>query len=139
MSTIKKTVKTKSIKIEKDNFKIHNKDSRKISTFVKPNTVSFVVFSPPYWNLRNYGYDEQIGFKQTYKDYLEDMKKVFAECFKVLKKGRHMAINIGTVVSNEGMKFVSGDFVRIAEKVGFTFRKDIIWDIFRSCFMVKDV
>ena len=55
------------------------------------------------------------------------MKKVFAECFKVLKEGRHMAINIGTVVSNEGMKFVSGDFVRIAEEVGFTFRKDIIW------------
>jgi modification methylase len=124
MSTVKKKIKTKS---KKNNFEIHNKDSRKIATFVKSNSVSFVVFSPPYWNLRNYGYDEQIGFKQTYEDYLEDMKKVFAECFKVLKEGRHMAINIGTVVSNEGMKFVSGDFVRIAEKVGFTFRKDIIW------------
>ncbi len=122
----KPTISGKSVKTE-SRFKIYNKDSREISKFVKPKTVSFVVFSPPYWNLRNYGYDEQIGFKQTYEDYLKDMKKVFAECFKVLKDGRHMAINIGTVVSNEGMKFVSGDFVRIAEKVGFTFRKDIIW------------
>jgi modification methylase len=130
MSKLKQISKTKSVKTMKSknvNLKIYNKDSRKISKFIKPKTVSFVVFSPPYWNLRNYGYDEQIGFKQTYEKYLEDMKKVFSECFKVLKDGRHMAINIGTVVSKEGMKFVSGDFVRIAEEVGFIFRKDIIW------------
>ena len=89
------------------NFKNYNKDSRKLSKFIKPESVEFVVFSPPYWNLRNYGYSEQIGFKQTYEEYLEDMKKVFSECFKVLKNGRYMAINIGTVVSDEGMKFVS--------------------------------
>ena len=38
-----------------------------------------------------------------------------------------MAINIGTVVSDEGMKFISGDFVNRCSRVGFTFRKDIIW------------
>ena len=109
------------------NFKIYNKDSRNLSKFIQPNSVHFVIFSPPYWNLRNYKYDNQIGFKQSYDEYLKDMKKVFSECFNVLKNGRYMAINIGTVVSNEGMKFVSGDFIRLAEEVGFIFRKDIIW------------
>lgn len=107
--------------------KAYNKDSRTLSKYVKKESIDFVVTSPPYWNLRNYGYDEQIGFKQTYEEYLSDMKKVFTECYKILKQGRYIAINVGTVVSNEGMKFLCGDFLRICEEIGFTFRKDIIW------------
>jgi len=107
--------------------KILNIDSRILSKFIPHQSIDFVVFSPPYWNLRDYGYEEQIGHKQPYKDYLEDMRKVFEECFYVLKKGRFMAINIGTVVSNEGMKFIAGDFVKKAEEIGFIFRKDILW------------
>lgn len=111
----------------KTNLKIINTDSRNLSRKISKESVHFIVTSPPYWNLRNYGYDDQIGFKQSYEDYLKDMKKVFKECFKVLKQGRFIAINIGTVVSNDGMKFITGDFVKICEDIGFIFRKDIIW------------
>lgn len=115
------------MKNNSDHVKILNKDSRKLSNFVEKDSVDFIVFSPPYWNLRDYGYKEQIGLKDNYQEYLKNMKKVFTECYKVLKYGRFMAINIGTVVSKEGMKFVVGDFVKDAESVGFTFRKDVIW------------
>ena len=108
--------------------KILNIDGRELSKKIDLNSIDFVVFSPPYWKLRDYGYKEQIGYKQDYNAYLEDMKKVFGECFKVLKNGRFMAINIGTVVSNEGMKFIAGDFVKKAEEIGFIFRKDILWN-----------
>ncbi len=110
------------------NVRIINEDSRKLSNFIDKDSVDFIVFSPPYWNLRNYGYKSQIGFKDSYQDYIHNMKKVFEESYKVLKYGRFMAINIGTIVSNEGMKFIAGDFVRDAEVVGFTFRKDVIWN-----------
>jgi DNA modification methylase len=106
---------------------IYNKDSRKLSQFIKRESIDFIVFNPPYWNLRNYGFKGRIGFDQSYEEYLEDMKKVFKECYKVLKKGRFMAINIGTVVSTDGMRFISGDFVNRCQKIGFNFRKDIIW------------
>jgi DNA modification methylase len=105
----------------------YNKDSRRLSKFIKEDSVDFIVFSPPYWNLRDYGHDKQIGYKQHYDDYLNDMNRVFCECYKVLKPGRFMAINIGTVVSNEGMKFIAGDFVALCCDAGFTFRKDIVW------------
>jgi len=107
--------------------KIFNRDSRKLSKFIPLENVDFIVFSPPYWNLRNYGFKNQIGFKQSYEKYLQDMEKVFSECYKVLKKGRFMVINIGTVVSNEGMKFIAGDFVNKCIEAGFIFRKDVIW------------
>ena len=70
---------------------------------------------------------KQIGKFQSYENYIDSMKETFSECYKVLKEGRFMAINIGTVVSKEGMKFVCGDFVKTCEEVNFIFRKDIIW------------
>ena len=116
------------MEINSDNIRIINDDSRKLSNFIGKEGVDFIVFSPPYWNLRDYKHKAQIGLKDSYQEYLNNMKKVFEECYKVLKSGRFMAINIGTVVSNEGMKFIAGDFVKDAETVGFTFRKDIIWN-----------
>ena len=105
-----------------------NSDSRKIGKLFDAESVDFVVTSPPYWAIRDYGYDNQIGFQQSYKDYLSDMKKVFKGCYKIMKDERWIAINVGTVVSKEGMKFLSGDVVRICEEIGFVFRKDIIWN-----------
>lgn len=107
--------------------KIFNKDSRNLPDFIKNDTVDFVVFSPPYWNIRNYDFSGQIGYKQTYEDYINDMEKVFNGCFQVLKNGKFMAINTGTAVSKDGMKFMSGDFVNRCQNVGFVLRKDIIW------------
>ena len=106
--------------------KIYNDDCRSLSEFVKEK-IDFIVFSPPYWNLRDYEEKKQIGKFQSYEDYIDSMKETFSECYKVLKEGRFMAINIGTVVSKEGMKFVCGDFVKTCEEVNFIFRKDIIW------------
>ncbi len=105
-----------------------NSDSRKIENLFDAESVDFVVTSPPYWAIRDYGYDNQIGFQQSYNDYLEDMKKVFQGCYNIMKDERWIAINVGTVVSKEGMKFLSGDVVRICEEIGFIFRKDIIWN-----------
>ena len=105
-----------------------NGDSRNIEQHFQPESVDFVITSPPYWAIRDYGYDNQLGFKQSYDDYLNDLKKVFAGCYNLMKDERWIAINVGTVVSKEGMKFLSGDVVRICEEIGFIFRKDIIWN-----------
>ncbi len=72
-------------------------DSREIEKHFQPETIDFVVTSPPYWAIRDYGYDNQIGFKQSYDDYLDDLKKVFAGCFKLMKDERWIAINVGTL------------------------------------------
>ena len=98
--------------------KIYNDDCRSLSEFVKEK-IDFIVFSPPYWNLRDYKEKNQIGKFQSYEEYISSMKETFEECYKVLQEGRFMAINIGTVVSNEGMKFVCGDFVKACEEAGY--------------------
>ena len=105
-----------------------NGDSRDISAMFDSDSVDFVVTSPPYWAIRDYGYDNQIGYSQTYEEYLDDLKTVFEGCYDIMKNERWIAINVGTVVSQEGMKFLSGDVVRICTEIGFVFRKDIIWN-----------
>jgi len=107
--------------------KIYNADARNMH-MIQDKSVNLILFSPPYWNLRDYGFEGQIGKGETYEEYLDSMRKVFKECFRVLKEGSYMAIVVGTVVSDEGMKFIPGDLVRLSTEVGFTFRKDIIWE-----------
>lgn len=102
-------------------------DSRQLSEYIQEGSIDFVITSPPYWAIRDYGVINQIGYGQAYDEYIGDMKRVFKECYDALKEQRWLAINVGTVVSKEGMKFLSGDIVKICEEIGFTFRKDIIW------------
>jgi DNA modification methylase len=59
-----------------------------------PSSVDFIVTSPPYWNLKDYGHQGQIG-AEPYEQYLERLNKVWSECYRVAKANAVMAINIG--------------------------------------------
>jgi site-specific DNA-methyltransferase (adenine-specific) len=58
-------------------------------------SVHLIVTSPPYWNIKDYGQDNQIGYQDSLADYLERLKAVWQECYRVLKPGCRMVINIG--------------------------------------------
>lgn len=57
--------------------------------------VSFVITSPPYWNLKNYNHPNQIG-QESYDRYIERMNTVWEECFRVTKDNGLLAININS-------------------------------------------
>ena len=69
-------------------------DSRKMLE-LEDESVHLVVTSPPYWQLKDYGVKEQIGFNDTYEDYINNLNLVWYECYRVLKPGCRMVINIG--------------------------------------------
>lgn len=54
-----------------------------------------VVTSPPYWGLRDYGVEGQIGLEPTLADHLEVMVKVFGEVHRVLKPTGTLWVNYG--------------------------------------------
>ncbi|MHA2173528.1 MAG: DNA-methyltransferase [Candidatus Hodarchaeales archaeon] len=60
---------------------------------VPSQSVTLVVTSPPYWNVRNYG-EEQIGFGQNYEKYIESLNTVWKECIRVLQPNGKIAINV---------------------------------------------
>jgi DNA modification methylase len=59
------------------------------------NTIDCVITSPPYWQLRNYGYEEQWGLEPTFQQYLENLWKLMDEIYRVLKDEGTCWINLG--------------------------------------------
>src|SRR4051812_13982203 len=58
-------------------------------------TVQTCVTSPPYWGLRDYGVDGQIGLEQTHWKYVEHVVEVFAEVHRVLRDDGTLWLNLG--------------------------------------------
>lgn len=59
------------------------------------DSVHLVVTSPPYWQLKDYGSPEQIGFHDSYEEYVAGLNAVWAECLRVLHSGCRLCVNIG--------------------------------------------
>lgn len=58
-------------------------------------SVRCVVTSPPYWGLRDYGIEEQIGLEETLPQFIQKLVAVFAEVRRVLTDDGTLWINIG--------------------------------------------
>jgi len=62
---------------------------------LKDKSVQMCVTSPPYWGLRDYGIDNQIGLEQTPEEYVENMVAVFREVWRVLRDDGTLWLNLG--------------------------------------------
>ena len=73
---------------------IHVRDARTLP--FGDGSAHLMVTSPPYWCTKRYTEDHaEIGWGQSYSDYLFSMNEVMRECVRVLHPGCRMAINIG--------------------------------------------
>ena len=52
---------------------IINGDSRQMSE-LKDRSVHLIITSPPYWQLKDYGNENQIGFNDSYENYINNLK-----------------------------------------------------------------
>lgn len=66
-------------------FKIISGDREKIKE-LKKESVDCIVTSPPYWRLRDYENEKQLGLEETPEEYIKELCDIFDECNKVLKK-----------------------------------------------------
>ncbi len=100
---------------------------------VEDESVDLIITSPPYWHIKDYGVEGQIGYGQTLYEYLKDLYRVWKESFRVLKPGRRLCINIGDQFTRS---FVYGKYKVIplhaeiiaqCEGIGFDYMGSIIW------------
>ena len=63
---------------------------------LKDGQSSFVITSPPYWNLKDYDHPDQIG-QESYEKYIERMNTVWSECYRVTKDNGLLAINVNSL------------------------------------------
>jgi DNA modification methylase len=79
-------------------------DCREKLKCIPDNFVNCIVTSPPYYGLRDYGVDGQIGLEQTPDDYISEMVAVFREAKRVLRDDGTFWLNIGDSYANGGGK-----------------------------------
>ncbi len=74
-------------------------------TFLKQlpdESVNMVMTSPPYWGLRDYGVEGQIGLETDFRDYIRKIVAVFHEVKRVLKRDGSVWLNLGDTYSQSG-------------------------------------
>jgi DNA modification methylase len=77
-------------------------DSLAVLKTLPDESVDCVITSPPYYGLRDYGNDKQLGLEKTLDEYLNRLLAITAECKRVLKKTGTLWINHGDSYGNNG-------------------------------------
>jgi DNA modification methylase len=88
--------------------KIIQYDVKNIPWPIPSESVDCCVTSPPYFALRNYGHDDQIGLEKTPEEYVEMMVRVFSEVRRVLKPHGTLWLNLGDSYCSSGGDIFSG-------------------------------
>jgi DNA modification methylase len=81
---------------------IHNGDCREVLKTLADQSVNCVVTSPPYYGLRDYGVEHQIGLEQTPDEYVAQMVAVFREARRVLRDDGTLWLNLGDSYAGSG-------------------------------------
>lgn len=84
-------------------------DARKILTGFPDQTFRCAVTSPPYWGLRDYGVDGQIGAESDVRAYVRDLVSVFREVRRTLRDDGTLWLNIGDSYTSGGRTWRDAD------------------------------
>jgi DNA modification methylase len=108
-------------------------DARDLS-FLAEESVHLVVTSPPYWTLKRYNESPgQMGHLADYEEFLRELNKVWAECYRVLVPGGRLVCVVGDVCLSRrehGRHVVvplHADICVLCRKLGFDNLNPIIW------------
>ena len=133
----KKTIdikKTNIIKVNKTIQKIFVKNAMKMDNLAD-SSIHLMITSPPYFDTKMYSKEPiegDLGNVHNVDEWFEKISKVWEEVYRVLQSGRKAFINI----MNLPIRLESGGFrtlnlvgrtIDICEKIGFIFKRDIVW------------
>ncbi|MBQ9312785.1 MAG: site-specific DNA-methyltransferase [Bacteroidales bacterium] len=102
-------------------------------TLMKDSSVHLIITSPPYWQLKDYDTQQQIGFNDSYEDYINNLNMVWSECNRILHDGCRLCINIGDQFARSvyygryKVIPIRTEIIRFCESIGLDYMGAIIW------------
>jgi site-specific DNA-methyltransferase (adenine-specific) len=98
-----------------------------LSTF-PDEVVDFAMTSPPYWGKREYD-GGGIGLEPSYKEFIDNLLRVFQELRRVLKSTGSFWLNIGDTYESKGLVGVPWRLaIRMIDEQGWILRNNVIWN-----------
>ncbi len=115
--------------------KIYNMDCLEGMKLLKDNSIDMLITSPPYWNLRDYGVEGQLGLENTPTEYIKNLCLIFDEVYRVLEDKGGCWVNIADVYANKNIDNVkTRSLIGIPDRFkiamidrGWICRNEIIW------------
>ncbi|MCD6116370.1 thermonuclease family protein [bacterium] len=107
-------------------------DSRQMSSIAN-KSVHLIVTSPPYWQLKDYGAVNQIGYNDNYENYINNLNLVWNQCYRVLDNGCRLCVNIGDQFARSiyygryKVIPIRTEIIKFCESIGFDYMGAIIW------------
>ena len=102
-------------------------DVRQTLQKLETESVHCVVTSPPYWGLRDYGSEGQLGLEETPEEYIGNMVEVFKEVKRVLRKDGTLWLNLGDGFLDKQLVGMPWRVALALQADGWWLRNDIIW------------
>jgi len=106
---------------------------------VPDESIHLIITSPPYWQLKDYGNGQQIGFDDSYEDYINNLNIVWNQCHRALKKGCRLCVNIGDQFARSvyygryKVIPIRTEIIKFCETTGFDYMGAIIWQKVTTC------
>ncbi|MBI4379116.1 MAG: thermonuclease family protein [Nitrospinae bacterium] len=106
---------------------------------LKDESIHLIITSPPYWQLKDYGNGSQIGFNDSYEDYINNLNLVWKECYRFLHKGCRLCVNIGDQFARSvyygryKVIPIREEIIKFCETIGFDYMGAIIWQKVTTC------
>lgn len=100
---------------------------------IPDQSVHLVITSPPYWQLKDYGTENQIGYHEDYETYINNLNLVWKECYRVLDNGCRLCVNIGDQFARAvyygryKVIPIRTEIIKFCESIGFDYMGAIIW------------
>jgi len=96
-------------------------DSRSIP--LEDSSVDMIFIHPPYWNLTYFTKAEEklpdLSRAATPEEFLEMLKEVFQECYRVLKQGKYMCVLLGDLIREGSFIPLCRRATSLVEEIGF--------------------
>lgn len=118
--------------------KIINGDSRQMNG-LSDKSIHLVITSPPYWQLKDYGTENQIGYHESYESYINNLNLVWKECHRVLHPGCRLCINIGDQFARAvyygryKVIPIRTEIIKFCEILEFDYMGAVIWQKVTTC------
>jgi len=122
--------------------KIHTGDSLELLKKLPDNSIDCVVTSPPYYNVRDYGVEGQIGLENHPDGYINKIVAIMKECKRVIKDTGTIFLNLGDSFYGSEIHSKNGEIwlhnkqkllthyriaIKCQEELGLILRNDIHW------------
>ena len=84
-------------------------ETSRILDIFPPKSIQTIITSPPYWGLRDYGYDDQIGLESSIEEYFSKLLYIFKKLMRVLQDTGTLWLIVGDTYTSGNRKYRAVD------------------------------